>query len=55
MDLPKTAESVGISLQRLEGMLERNVKLSRWPDPRLFRFEKAVSGVEAGTVIFENG
>ena len=31
------------------------IKTSSRPEPRLLRFEKETSGVEAGTVIFESG
>jgi len=55
MNLEKVAERLGMTKERLEGLLGTTVKSSSWPEPRLLRFEKTVSGVEAGTVVFENG
>ena len=49
------AERLGISAERLERMLGRIVRTNDWPDPPLMRFDKAVSGIEAGTVVFEDG
>jgi len=55
MNLGRVAEKLGIPPERLQSLHETVIKTSSWPEPRLHRFEKAVSGVEAGTVIFENG
>lgn len=55
MNLRSAADRLGISVGRLERMLGRIVRSSDWPEPRLMRFDKAVSGVEAGTVVFEDG
>jgi putative ATP-dependent DNA ligase len=55
MNLGKVAEKLGITKERLEGLQGTTVKRSSWPEPRLLRFEKTVSGIEAGTVVFENG
>ncbi|HUI40269.1 MAG TPA: RNA ligase [Methanothrix sp.] len=55
MNLGRVAEKLGISEERLQGLQETIVKRSSWPEPRLLRFEKTASGIEAGTVIFENG
>lgn len=55
MNLERVAEKLGINKERLEGLQETIVKRSNWPEPLLLRFEKTTSGVEAGTVVFENG
>jgi putative ATP-dependent DNA ligase len=55
MNLGRVAEKLGISGERLECLQETVVRRSSWPLPRLLRFEKAASGIEAGTAIFENG
>jgi putative ATP-dependent DNA ligase len=55
MNLEKVAEKLGITKERLEGLQGTTVKRSSWPEPRLLRFEKTTSGIEAGTVVFENG
>ena len=55
MNLGRVAEKLGISAERLEGLQETVVRRSSWPEPRLLRFEKSTSGIEAGTVIFESG
>lgn len=55
MNLQRVADKLGISKERLEGLQETVVKRSSWPEPRLLRFEKTASGIEAGTVIFDNG
>lgn len=54
MNIGRAAERLGIAEERLEGLLETVIKRSSWPEPRLLRFEKSISGIEAGTVIFEN-
>jgi putative ATP-dependent DNA ligase len=54
MNLRAAAEGLGLSPERMERMLGRVVRSSDWPPPRLLRFEKAVSGIEAGTVVFDN-
>ena len=53
MNLSAVAERLGISAGRMERMLGRVVRSSDWPAPRLLRFDKAVSGIEAGTVVFD--
>lgn len=53
MNLRAAAERLGLSPERMERMLGRVVRDSDWPTPRLLRFDKAVSGIEAGTVVFE--
>ncbi len=55
MILERVAEKLGLSTERLKDLQETILKRSSWPEPSLLRFEKAVSGIEAGTVIFENG
>lgn len=55
MKLQRVAEKLGLTPERLEDLQETVVKRSSWPEPRLLRFEKAASGIEAGTVIFDNG
>jgi len=55
MNLQRVAEKLGISLTRLQNLQQTVIKRSSWPEPRLLRFEKAASGIEAGTIIFENG
>jgi len=55
MNLQRVADKLGISKERLDGLQETIVKGSSWPVPPLLRFEKAISGIEAGTVVFENG
>lgn len=53
MNLRAVAERLDISVERLERMLGRVVRSSDWPEPQQLRFDKAVSGIEAGTVIFD--
>jgi putative ATP-dependent DNA ligase len=53
MNLRAAAERLGISAERMERMLGRVVRSSDWPTPQLLRFDKAVSGIEAGTVVFD--
>lgn len=55
MNLGRVAEKLGITKERLQNLHDAVVKQSSWPEPRLLRFEKATSGIEAGTVVFENG
>ena len=55
MNPAKVAQRLGITESRLESLQETVIKWSSWPEPRLLRFEKETSGIEAGTVIFENG
>jgi putative ATP-dependent DNA ligase len=55
MNLSRVANKLGIPLERLEGLQETIIKGCSWPEPGLIRFEKTVSGVEAGTVVFESG
>ncbi|MEM2096700.1 MAG: RNA ligase [Methanothrix sp.] len=55
MNLSRAARSLGVPVERLESLMDGILKLSSWPEPRLLRFEKGISGVEPGTVIFENG
>lgn len=55
MNLQRVAEKLGISLERLESLQESIIRRSSWPEPRLLRFEKTASGIEAGTAIFDNG
>ncbi len=52
MNLRAVADGLGVSAERMERMLGRMVRASDWPPPRLLRFDKAVSGIEAGTVVF---
>lgn len=54
MNLRAAADGLGLSPERMERMLGRVVRSSDWPSPRLLRFDKAVSGIEAGTVVFDN-
>ena len=55
MNPAKVAQRLGITESRLQSLQETVVKWSSWPEPGLLRFEKASSGIEAGTAIFENG
>ncbi|MFB3766109.1 MAG: RNA ligase [Methanotrichaceae archaeon] len=55
MNLQRVAEKLGITQERLEDLQQTIVKRSSWPEPRLLRFEKAASGIETGTAIFDNG
>lgn len=55
MKLQRTADKLGITLKKLESLQENIIRRSSWPEPRLQRFEKASSGIEAGTAIFDNG
>jgi putative ATP-dependent DNA ligase len=55
MNLQRIANKLGIDLEKLERLQQSIIRKSSWPEPRLMRFEKASSGIEAGTVIFENG
>jgi hypothetical protein len=54
MNLRAAADGLGLSPERMERMLGRVVRSSDWPTPRLLRFDKAVSGIEAGTVVFDD-
>lgn len=55
MNLGRVADKLGIAEERLQSLQETIIKRSSWPEPRLLRFEKETSGIEAGTAIFENG
>ncbi|MCU0637374.1 MAG: RNA ligase [Methanothrix sp.] len=55
MNLARVAQILGITESRLQGLQETIIRESAWPEPRLLRFEKEASGIEAGTVVFENG
>lgn len=55
MNLARVAQRLGITESRLQGLQETIIRESAWPEPRLLRFEKESSGIEAGTAIFENG
>ena len=55
MNLARVAQKLGITESRLQGLQETVIRESAWPEPRLLRFEKETSGIEAGTVVFENG
>ena len=55
MNLARVAQRLGITESRLLGLQETVIRESVWPEPRLLRFEKETSGIEAGTVVFENG
>ena len=55
MNLQRVADRLGITEERLQGLQETIIRESSWPEPRLLRFEKETSGIEAGTVVFENG
>ncbi len=55
MNLARVAQKLGIAEDRLQGLQETVIRESAWPEPRLLRFEKETSGIEAGTVVFENG
>ncbi len=55
MNLGKVADRLGISEDRLQGLQETIIRESNWPEPRLLRFEKETSGIEAGTVVFKSG
>lgn len=55
MNVDRVAAKLGLTVDRLRTLQESVIRRSSWPLPRLLRFEKEASGVEAGTVIFENG
>jgi putative ATP-dependent DNA ligase len=55
MNLSRVAQILGITESRLISLQETIIRESAWPEPRLLRFEKEASGIEAGTVVFENG
>lgn len=55
MNLQRVAERLGITADRLQSLQDTKITESRWPEPKLLRFDKEISGVEAGTVIFKNG
>jgi len=55
MNLSRVAQILGITESRLQSLQESIIRESAWPEPRLLRFDKETSGIEAGTVIFENG
>jgi len=55
MNLRRVADKLGIAPERLQSLQETVIKESSWPEPRLLRFDKTASGIEAGTVIFHNG
>jgi putative ATP-dependent DNA ligase len=54
MNFQKVADRLGLSQVRLENLQETVIKRSSWPVPPLLRFDKGVSGIDAGTVIFYN-
>ena len=55
MNTLRVAEKLGLRPERLEQLQDSIIRRSSWPQPQLFRFDKAASGVESGTVIFDNG
>jgi putative ATP-dependent DNA ligase len=55
MNLSRVAQRLALPESRLQSLQETIIRESAWPEPRLLRFEKESSGIEAGTVIFENG
>lgn len=55
MNVDRVATKLGITAERFKTLQESVIRSSSWPLPRLLRFEKEASGIEAGTVIFENG
>jgi len=55
MKISRVAERLGLPKERLSELQETIVKESDWPHPKLIRFDKPVSGVEAGTVVFYTG
>jgi len=55
MNLSRAADKLGVNLSKLESLQQSILRRSSWPEPKLMRFEKTASGIEAGTVIFENG
>jgi len=55
MNLQRVADKLGIKVEKLGDLTETVVKRSSWPQPRLLRFDKTASGVEAGTAVFETG
>jgi len=55
MNLVRVAQRLGITEDRLQSLQETVIRESAWPEPLLLRFEKETSGIEAGTVVFENG
>ncbi len=55
MNNQELAETLGVSSERIERLLGRVVMRSSWPEPQLFRLDKAVAGAGEGTVVFDNG
>jgi putative ATP-dependent DNA ligase len=55
MNLQRLADKLGITPERLQNLQETVIRESSWPEPRLLRFDKTASGIEAGTAIFDNG
>ena len=55
MNLQRVADRLGITVDRLQSLQDTKISESSWPEPQLLRFDKEISGVEAGTVIFRNG
>jgi putative ATP-dependent DNA ligase len=55
MNLQRTADKLGITIDRLQSLQENVARISSWPEPQMIRFEKATSGIEAGTAVFNNG
>ncbi|MCK9405627.1 MAG: RNA ligase [Methanothrix sp.] len=55
MNLQRIADKLGITVDRLQSLQDTKISESSWPEPQLLRFDKEISGVEAGTVIFKNG
>jgi len=55
MNVERVASKLGITIERFEGLQENIIRRSGWPEPHLLRFEKSAAGIEAGTVIFDNG
>jgi len=54
MNTRRVAEKLGLSPERLGQLQGSIIRRSSWPQPRLLRFDKSASGVESGTVIFDN-
>jgi putative ATP-dependent DNA ligase len=55
MNIETVASRLGLTVERFESLKETIIKESTWPSPGLLRFEKAVSGIEGGTVVFPTG
>lgn len=56
LDMEKTARFLGLSVSRLERLLEKRLLSRNWGKyTNFFRFETSVSGIERGSVLLQKG